>query len=77
MDTELKHKIAEKIIEINDDDLLDEIKALVGLSERDFWNDIPLAVRHAINKAKDQLDNGEGVPHADVMADVKARFLPK
>ena len=77
MDTELKHKIAEKVIEINDDDLLDEIKALVGLSERDFWNDIPLAVRHAINKAKDQLDNGEGVPHADVMADVKARFLPK
>ena len=77
MDTKLKHKIAEKVIEINDDDLLDEIKALVGLSERDFWNDIPLAVRHAINKAKDQLDNGEGVPHADVMADVKARFLPK
>ena len=77
MDTELKHKIAEKIIEINDDDLLDEIKALVGLSERDFWNDIPLAVRHAINKAKDQLNNGEGVPHTDVMADVKARFLPK
>ena len=77
MDTKLKHKIAEKVIEINDDDLLDEIKALVGLSERDFWNDIPLEVRHAINKAKDQLNNGEDVPHADVMADVKARFLPK
>ena len=77
MDIALKHKIAEKIIEINDDDLLDEIKALVGLSEQDFWNDIPLEVRRAIDAAKGQLDNGEGIPHADVMADVKARFLPK
>jgi len=46
------------------------------LSEQDFWNDIPLEVRRAIDTAKDQLDKREGIPHTDVMAEIKARFLP-
>ncbi len=74
MDIALKHKIAEKIIESNDDDLLNEIKSLVGLSEGDFWNSLPLEVKQAINKAKDELDRGEGIPHGEVMAEIRNRF---
>jgi len=75
MDTELKHKIAEKIIQSNDDNLLNEIKSLVGLSEGDFWTELPPEVKQAINKAKDELDRGQGIPHSQVMTEVKSRFL--
>ncbi|MVN22071.1 hypothetical protein [Mucilaginibacter arboris] len=56
MDIELKYKIVEKIVQSNDDILLNEIKALVGLSEEDFWHDLPIEVKQAIDLAKSQLD---------------------
>ncbi len=77
MDIALKHKIAEKIIESNDEDLLNEIKSLVGLSDKDFWGDLPSEVKQAISQAKDELDRGEGIPHAQVISEMKNRFLNK
>lgn len=75
MDIALKYKIVEKIIQSNDDTLLNEIKSLVGLSEVDFWTELPAEVKQAVNKAKAELDRGEGIPHAQVMAEMKDRFL--
>ena len=77
MDIALKYKIVEKIIQTDDDALLNEISSLVGLSESDFWNDIPDGVKQLIDQAKGELDRGEGIPHAEVMADIKNRFLSK
>ncbi|WP_428329900.1 hypothetical protein [Mucilaginibacter sp.] len=77
MDNSLKYKIVEKIIQSNDDDLLNEIKSLVGLSENDFWNDIPSEMKEAIDSAKAELDRGEGMPHEQVMADIKSHFLSR
>ncbi len=75
MDIALKYKIVEKIIQMNDDLLLNEIRSLVGLSERDFWRDTPGELKVTVNKAKEELDRGEGIPNAQVMAEIKARFL--
>lgn len=75
MDIELKYKIVEKIIQTDDDALLNEIKAFVGLSENDFWQDLPIEVQQAINQAKLQLDRGEGIANDIVMKEVKRRFL--
>jgi hypothetical protein len=77
MDISSKYKIVEKIIQSNDEGLLNEINALLGLSENDFWDDLPIEIKDGINQAKDQLQRGEGIPHSQVMADVKARFLNK
>lgn len=77
MNIELKYKIVEKIIQTDDDALLNEIKSLVGLSEGDFWNDIPDEVKQSINEAKGELNRGEGVPHSEVMTDIRRRFLKK
>ena len=77
MDIALKYKIVEKIVQTNDDTLLNEIKSLVGLSEVDFWNDLPQEVKKAVNQAKDELDRGEGIPHLQVMTEIKSRFLNK
>lgn len=77
MDIALKYKIVEKIIQSNDDSLLNEIKSLVGLSEADFWAELPGEVKQAVVKAKEELERGEGIPHLQVMAEVKNRFLNK
>ena len=77
MDIALKYKIVEKIIQKNDDTLLNEIKSLVGLSEGDFWNDIPSEIKQAVSRAKNELDRGEGIPHVQVMAEMKKHFLNK
>lgn len=77
MDIALKYKIVEKIIQSNDDNLLNEIKSLIGLSETDFWTEIPVEVKQAIHKAKGELDRGEGTPHAQVMTEVRSRFLSR
>jgi hypothetical protein len=77
MDITSKYKIVEKIIQTDDDILLNEIKSLVGLSEGDFWNDLPGGVKQAVDEAKGELDRGEGIPHAQVMAEIKDRFLSR
>ncbi|MEJ7779174.1 MAG: hypothetical protein WKF68_06260 [Daejeonella sp.] len=77
MDIALKYKIVEKIIQSNDDSLLNEIKSLVGLSEVDFWNELPTELKQALNKAKGELDRGEGIPHSQVISEIKNRFLDR
>jgi hypothetical protein len=75
MDIALKYKIVEKIIQSEDEQLLNEIGAILGVPEIDFWDELPSEVKQSIDKAKTELDNGEGIPHNEVMADVRARFL--
>ena len=75
MDIALKYKLVEKIIQSEDDELLTEVGTILGVSQVDFWEELPDAVKQSINKAKAQLDRGEGIPHNVVMAKVKARFL--
>jgi uncharacterized protein (UPF0147 family) len=77
MDISVKYKIVEKIIQSNDDKILNQIKALLNAPEPDFWDDIPENVQKAINEAKAQLDRGEGIPHSQVMTDVRSRFTGK
>ncbi|WP_295792510.1 hypothetical protein [Mucilaginibacter sp.] len=77
MDIVIKQQIAEKIIQSDDDFLLNEIKSLVGLSDDDFWDELPSEAKQAINIAKAELDRGEGIPHNEVMAEMKSRFLGK
>lgn len=77
MDIALKYRIVEQIIQSDDDNVLNEIKSLLGLSENDFWSELPTEVKQAINQAKDELDRGEGIPHAKVMAEMKQRFQHK
>jgi hypothetical protein len=77
MDIALKYKIVEQIIQSNDDNLLNEIVSLIGLSETDFWSETPVEVKRAIDKAKAELDRGEGTPHSQVMTEIKSRFLGK
>ena len=75
MDIALKYRIVERIIQSNDEALLNEIKSLVGLSDDDYWPGLSADVKHAIQKAKDEIDRGEGIAHSSIMSEVKDRFL--
>jgi hypothetical protein len=50
-------------------------KPLLTGSKQDFWNEIPKEVKQAMNEAKEELERGEGTPHAEVMAEIRKRFL--
>jgi len=74
MDISLKYKIVEKIIQSDDDAVLNDVGAILGVPQTDFWHELPEAIKESINEAKAQLDRGEGIPHNTVMADVKSRL---
>ena len=75
MDIALKYKIVEKIVQSEDEMVLNEIKALLNLSKQDFWQDLPEEVKQAVNKAKAELDDGKGIPHDRVMKEINTRFF--
>ncbi len=75
MDIALKYKIVEKIVQSEDEMVLNEIKALSNLSKQDFWQDLPEEVKQAVNKAKAELDDGKGIPHDRVMKEINTRFF--
>lgn len=70
MDSALKYKIVEKIVQSNDDLLLNQIKSLLGIPDNEFWNELPKVLKEEIISAKEELDNNLGTPHAEVMAEL-------
>ena len=75
MDIALKYKILEKIIQSEDDVLLNEIDSLLKISQNNFWHDLSDKAKEAINNAKTELDRGEGIAHEQVMLEIRERFL--
>lgn len=77
MNIAVKNKIVQRILESDDDLLLNEVNALLGLSSDKNVIDLPSEVKQAISTAHQQLDAGEGIPHDEVMQEVANRFLKK
>lgn len=77
MNIEQKYKLVEKIMQSEDDVLLSEIDSLLNSSSYDFWEVLPAEVRQCIDKAKKELDRGDGISHQQVMAEIRERFLKK
>ena len=68
MDLQEKYRLVEKIILTKDDEILNEVKALLGLATDDFWNHVPNNVKDEIQVAENQLNQAEGIPHSTIMA---------
>ena len=51
-----------------------EVNNKLDFSRGDFWQQLPDEVKQSLNEAKDQLDRGEGIPHEQIMAEIKERF---
>lgn len=75
MDISLKYGIIEQIIQSSDDALLRQIKMLLDSDDKeDFWKNLSEESRSAIHLAKDELEQGKGIPHATVMKGIRAQF---
>ena len=74
MNIEAKYKMVEKIIQSNDETLLNEVRILLGLSNEDFWLDLPAEVKTSIELSKEEHDRGEGIPHDEVLSEIKKQF---
>jgi len=74
MDIVVKYKIISKIINTNDESVLNAIKALLNLEEDDFWDELSANDKSAINEGLEQLDNGQYVTHKSLGEEIKNRF---
>jgi len=72
-----KHKTIHKNLQSDTDGSLNEVDLSQGKPEIVFWTDVPQEVKQAIEKAKKQLDLGEGIAHDEVMRKIKSRFLSR
>jgi len=77
MDALNKYRIIEKIIETDDELLLEEINLLLGIDKEsnDLWNTIPEKVKETIIASMVELKEGKVLSNEEVINDIKKRFL--
>ncbi len=75
MDIAVKYGIIAKIVNTNDERVLNAVKSLLNIEdEGDFWDELNPEDRAAINEGLEQLDKGHYVSHESVREEIKNRF---
>ncbi|WP_069658003.1 hypothetical protein [Arcticibacter eurypsychrophilus] len=77
MDIALKFKIVERIVQMDDEKLLNEIKSLVGLTDDDLIVMEPQKATESAPLPTPETLHGESDPQSEVMAELINRFLKK
>jgi len=62
-----KISLVKRLLDTDDELLLQQIKDVFEHNEKDFWNDLPENVKAGIERAKKQADAGMLTPHDEVM----------
>lgn len=75
MDITTKYKLLEKLIQTREDAVLDQVKAVLGENDKDFWNTLDNETQHSILRGKTQSEKSQTRPHDEVMTALKSRFL--
>ena len=75
----MKKQLAGKIDQINDPQVLESRNAVVDdllakSSGKDFWNDLPEQLQKGFEVAEKDLDYEKGIPHKEVLEEIKRRF---
>ena len=76
---DLKSSLHELIESIEDNNILSAIYLLLAkqqcrTSEKDFWDELPEHVKAGIEEGLAQSEKGEGIPHDEVMKQIKAKY---
>ena len=64
--------IAKQVFNTNDEEVLDQVKAVLDLQKADWWEDLPAKVRKDVEQSLAQADNCETVSHAGAMKQIRA-----
>ena len=76
---ELKTDIISLVDKIEDNAILQAIHIIllkqVSQEQPDFWDTLPNLIQEDILISLEQVQNNELIPHEEVMADIKIRYL--
>ena len=62
------------LTEINDEKILEQLTFLKESYEKDWWDDLSKEEQTLIDEGINQLDQGEGTPHQEVMKKIRKKF---
>ena len=51
------------------------LKQVPNTETKDFWDDLPIRIRKDIETALIEADNGELIPHEEVMKEMRVKYL--
>jgi len=74
---ELKYNLVKLIESINDSKTLQAVYTLLSNKKEgsaDFWDELSAEQKAAIEESISELDRGEGIPHEQVMKEIKAKY---
>lgn len=62
-----KIALVKRLLDTDDESILNQVKEVFENNEKDFWNDLPDHVKAGIDRARKQADAGLLTPHDEVM----------
>ncbi len=62
-----KIEVTKKILNVKSEKVLTHIKAVLESYNVDFWDELTNEQKHTIQNAKKQIQNGEGIEHAEIV----------
>jgi uncharacterized membrane protein YheB (UPF0754 family) len=69
---DIKSELVEKIIQTNNKDIINHIRAIFDTQQEDTWfESLPEDVRLSVEQGIKEADNGKGRSHIAVMNDLK------
>jgi len=62
-----KIELVKRLLDTDDESVIQQVKEVFEIHEKDFWNDLPEHVKTGIERAKKQAQAGLLTPHDEVM----------
>ncbi len=59
--------LVKRLLDTDDEGVINQLKEVFERSEKDFWNDLPEHVKQGIEQSKRQAEAGLFTPHDEVM----------
>ncbi len=73
MDKAEKDALVKKLINTEDDAILDQVKIILS-DDKDFWSSLNPKLKASIERGIEQSDKGEVTPHAEVMKQFRDKY---
>lgn len=74
MDLISKYDLIERIVNTEDESLLQQIKHLLESEESESWEDLDPALKASITRGVRQADKGLGKPHSAVIKQLRKKY---
>ena len=74
MDTNEKNALVKKLLDTEDDAILDQVKTILEIGEKDFWEELEPELKASIEQGLKESAEGKGRPHEEVMKELRGKY---